>query len=188
MNFLPIMKPRSGSGGFTLVELLVVIAIISVLAVLGFGNYVNSIRRSRDASRKSDLGNMVSALRLYYNDRGAYPCGNGSFQMLGCPANPPRNTACNWGTDLFGYGSDVFTPQLPKDPQSAVNQYRYYSVPAAASCTPGTGATQFMVGAFLEAADDPGIKASQAKCATVAASVGVSFTGALANMYVVCAY
>ncbi len=59
--------------GFTLIELLVVISLIGVLATLVIANMNSARERARDASRKSDLRNIQTALRLYYNDKGSYP-------------------------------------------------------------------------------------------------------------------
>ena len=59
--------------GFTLIELLVVISIIGILATLISANLNAARSRGRDAVRKSDLKNIQTALRLYYNDNGGYP-------------------------------------------------------------------------------------------------------------------
>ena len=59
--------------GFTLIELLVVISLIGVLATLVIANMNSARERARDAQRKSDLRNIQTALRLYYNDNGEYP-------------------------------------------------------------------------------------------------------------------
>jgi general secretion pathway protein G len=59
--------------GFTLVELLVVIAIIALLALLGGANYIQSLKRGRDARRKGDLEQLRAALEMYRTDNNAYP-------------------------------------------------------------------------------------------------------------------
>lgn len=58
---------------FTLIELLVVISLIGILATLVIANMNSARERARDATRKSDLRNIQTALRLYYNDNGGYP-------------------------------------------------------------------------------------------------------------------
>ena len=63
-------KPK----GFTLIELLIVIAIISVLSALGAVAYSRAQMKARDTQRKSALFDMASALQVYHNDRGYYPC------------------------------------------------------------------------------------------------------------------
>jgi len=59
--------------GFTLIELLVVISLIGILATLVIANMNAARERARDATRKSDLRNIQTALRLYYNDNNSYP-------------------------------------------------------------------------------------------------------------------
>jgi general secretion pathway protein G len=64
---------------FTLIELLVVIALIGILSTLVIANLNSARERSRDAQRKSDIRNIQTALRMYYNDTGTYmspPFGN----------------------------------------------------------------------------------------------------------------
>lgn len=59
--------------GFTLLEILVTITIIGILAAVISGNFVNSLKKGRDAKRKADLGQIRAALELYYEDNKAYP-------------------------------------------------------------------------------------------------------------------
>lgn len=59
--------------GFTLVELLVVISIIAILVAATSSSFINSQKRSRDASRKSELKNLSNALNMYYADKGKFP-------------------------------------------------------------------------------------------------------------------
>jgi type II secretion system protein G len=58
---------------FTLIELLVVVSIIGILATLVAANLYSARSRARDAERKSDLKNISTALRIYYNDKTIYP-------------------------------------------------------------------------------------------------------------------
>jgi prepilin-type N-terminal cleavage/methylation domain-containing protein len=67
---------------FSLIELMVVMAIIAILAFMGVANFSSSIRRSRDAVRKSDLSNLQQALVLYRADTGTYPTENGETQSV----------------------------------------------------------------------------------------------------------
>lgn len=59
--------------GFTLVELLVVIAIIGLLATIAFISLNSARGKARDAKRVSDIRQVMSALELYYADKGGYP-------------------------------------------------------------------------------------------------------------------
>ncbi len=55
--------------GFTLMELLIVIAMLAILATAGVGSYIQSLKRGRDASRKSDIRQIQKALELYIQDQ-----------------------------------------------------------------------------------------------------------------------
>lgn len=73
----------NGRHGFTLVELLVSIGIIATLSAILLPNFMGAREKARDAQRIQDLGSMRSALRLYYNDKQAYPTGTATMLGLG---------------------------------------------------------------------------------------------------------
>ncbi|MFH1575783.1 MAG: type II secretion system protein [Candidatus Nealsonbacteria bacterium] len=58
---------------FTLIELLVVIAIIGLLSSVVLVSMQSTRGKARDARRKSDLRQIVSAIELYYVDHEHYP-------------------------------------------------------------------------------------------------------------------
>ena len=66
-------KKGGGSEGFTLIELLIVIAIIGILAVVLLVQLGGSRGKARDAKRISDIGQIQTAVELYYNDNNKYP-------------------------------------------------------------------------------------------------------------------
>jgi prepilin-type N-terminal cleavage/methylation domain-containing protein len=86
--------------GFTLIELLVVVALIGILATLVMANFTAARSRSRDAQRKSDLRQISTALRLYYNDNGSFPVASG----------------IPWGAQWTGTGGNVYMNVVPNDP------------------------------------------------------------------------
>lgn len=59
--------------GFTIIEILVVIIIIGVLASIVVFSVINYIIKSRDATRKSDLRQLETALSVYFSENGSYP-------------------------------------------------------------------------------------------------------------------
>ena len=104
--------------GFTLVELLVVVSLIGVLATLVLANLNSARERARDAERKSDLRNIQTALRLYYNDNGGYPTSS-SGSINGCDG-----ASCTWGSAWID-GSITYMNILPADPLSPTQDYVY---------------------------------------------------------------
>ena len=108
------------NSAFTLIELLVVISIIAILATLLIAN-MNAIRgRARDTARKSDLRNIQTALRLYYNDYGVYP-GDYEYKINGCGIGGLRT--CEWGGS-FASDEHTYMSILPADP-SPDRSYTY---------------------------------------------------------------
>jgi prepilin-type N-terminal cleavage/methylation domain-containing protein len=64
---------RWSRSGFTLIELLVVIAIIAILAATLMPVFSSATDRARVTECRSNLTHIAIALRMYYNDQGAYP-------------------------------------------------------------------------------------------------------------------
>ena len=98
------------SNGFTLIELLVVVSLIGVLATLVIANMNSARERARDAQRKSDLRNIQTGLRLYYNDNGGYPL-KAEFDSF-------------WGSE-WSDGDVTYMNILPNDPLSPNQVYTY---------------------------------------------------------------
>ena len=88
------MKKNKDSG-FTLLELLIVISIIAILSValVIVLNPAETLRKSRDAQRLSDLSTMKTAIGLYLTSAATPTLGNASSNAT-CKTTP----ATVWGT------------------------------------------------------------------------------------------
>jgi len=120
--------------GFTLIEMLVVISIIGILATLVAANLNSARSRARDAERKSDIKNIQTALRLYYNDFGSYPPnsgGAGGGNIEGCGSSAPYTSLCPWRSEwavTVNGAKTVYMSTLPGDPLTLTQSYRYISI------------------------------------------------------------
>jgi len=104
----PISKrvARTLSAGFTLIELMVVLLIIGVLAALIVPNVLDRADDARVTAAKTDVTNLMQALKLYRLDNQRYPTAEqGLNALLTKPTTTPVPN--NWKTYL---------DQLPKDP------------------------------------------------------------------------
>ena len=115
-------------------ELLIAIAILGILAVVGMGNYFTSLKKGRDARRKSDLEQVQKALEMYYNDHGQYPI-DSEFDLN-----------LSWGEE-FTIGPTTYMTKLPEDPKTSSNYKYYYATDA--------DGTYFQLYACLENTNDP---------------------------------
>lgn len=115
---------------FTLIELLVVISIIAIISTLLMANLNAARERGRDAARKADLRNIQTALRLFYNDYGAYPAngtGANTGKIVGCgQSTSPGPFTCEYGS-AWSADDKVIMSTLPKDPLPG-QQYQYVRV------------------------------------------------------------
>ncbi len=103
--------------GFTLIEVMVVIIILGILAVLVVPKVISRPDDARRAAARSDINNLMTALKMYRLDNQSYPSTEQGLQALVAkPATPP--VPANWKTG--GY-----VERLPKDPWG--REYRYLS-------------------------------------------------------------
>ena len=97
---------RRVQSGFTLIELMVVLLIIGVLAALIVPNVLDRADDARVTAAKTDVNNLMQALKLYKLDNQRYPTAEQGLQaLLTKPTTAP--VPMNWKTYL-----DL----LPNDP------------------------------------------------------------------------
>ena len=92
--------------GFTLIELMVVLVIIGVLAALIVPNVLDRADDARVTAAKTDVNNLVQALKLYRLDNQRYPTAEQGLQAL--LTKPTTNPVPpNW---------KPYLEKLPNDP------------------------------------------------------------------------
>ncbi|MDE5152362.1 type II secretion system major pseudopilin GspG, partial [Paenibacillus larvae subsp. larvae] len=76
--------------GFTLIELMVVLVIIGVLAALIVPNVIDRADDARVTAARTDITNIVQALKLYRLDNQRYPTAEQGLQaLIAKPTNGP---------------------------------------------------------------------------------------------------
>lgn len=154
-------KQSHNRRGFTLIELMVVVSVIAVLSTVGLVTYTNAQKNSRDAKRKADLGQIQSALELYYNINGRYPKTPDDGGGFGNSWNGSTDSDPDqwWITDNGGTGiklNETYINLMPKDPINDGSKplvYIYKSNSSWAGC-PQSG-KWYALGAWLENSSDP---------------------------------
>lgn len=72
---------KKSAKGFTLIELMLVVAIVGLLAAIAIPKFGNMVDKAREAAVKANIGNLRSALAIYYADN------EGIYPMYGIPFN-----------------------------------------------------------------------------------------------------
>ena len=99
--------------GFTLIELMVVLVIIGVLAALIVPNVLDRADDARVTAARTDINNLMQALKLYRLDNQRYPSTEQGLQAL--VSNPKTGALpANW---------KPYVEKLPNDPWARPYQY-----------------------------------------------------------------
>ena len=113
MNSLRSTFQRRIQAGFTLIELMVVLVIIGVLAALIVPNVLDRADDARATAARTDVNNLMQALKLYRLDNQRYPSSEQGLSALvtrpSAGAIPP-----NW---------KPYLEKLPNDPWGRPYQY-----------------------------------------------------------------
>lgn len=101
------------AAGFTLIELMVVLVIIGVLAALIVPNVLDRTDDARATAARTDVHNIMQALKLYKLDNQRFPTAEQGLQaLIARPTAPPLPG--NWRPYL---------EKLPNDPWGRPYQY-----------------------------------------------------------------
>ena len=99
--------------GFTLIEMMVVLAIIGVLAALVIPNVLGRADEARVTAARTDVANLMQALKLYKLDNQQYPSTEqGLAALVNKPTQEPVPGAWRHYLD-----------KLPQDPWGRAYQY-----------------------------------------------------------------
>ena len=79
---IPTPNRKRRARGFTLIELMVVLVIIGVLAALIVPNVLDRADDARVTAARTDVNNLMQALKLYKLDNQRYPSGEQGLQAL----------------------------------------------------------------------------------------------------------
>ena len=109
----PLVARLRRAAGFTLIELMVVLVIIGVLAALIVPNVLDRTDDARATAARTDVHNLMQALKLYRLDNQRYPSSEQGLQaLISKPTTAPL--PLNWRPYL---------EKLPNDPWGRPYQY-----------------------------------------------------------------
>lgn len=152
---------KTAAKGFTLIELMVAISIVAILATVGLVQYGSAQKIARDSKRKQDLRSIATALELYRQTNGRYPCtpDEGFFSHVE-PSTwlKDNNSSCNPSKSF----DNAYINMLPTDPKnnnaivngSGAYSYMYWAGGTAGGNCPTTRGRYYYLATRLENPND----------------------------------
>lgn len=153
--------------------------ILLIIVGISLPNFLVSLRRARDAQRRSDIGAIKDSLLRYQADFGYFPF-SVDGKIAACEPVTKKDeltyvfSACEWGKDALKDLSDPsyspYIAKLPLDPDHAKGiAYLYFS-----------NGSRFQIYAALEGKDeaeyDPAILKRNSACGSKICNFGKSFS------------
>lgn len=139
--------------GFTLIELMVVITIIGLLATTVLASMQNSRVAARDAQRVQEARQLVTALELYRNQNGRYPCSGGSLLCAaGSVGGAAEVTLKNTTGTYAGMAATIRTGLnfQPNNDSANATAIRYRVRSGSGNSNDNTDPTSYSIVVFLE--------------------------------------
>jgi type IV pilus assembly protein PilA len=99
----PLVRPRRGERGFTLIELMVVVLIIAILITIAIPTFLGARQRTQNRAAQSNARNALTAEKTYYTDAQVY-----SEQPADMTAIEPSLTYTNVAASMAATGNVVY--------------------------------------------------------------------------------
>ena len=103
---------------FSLIELMIVIVIMAVLAAIIIPKFQDQSRRSKEASLKSDLSQVRTAIATFQADSGFYPLTLSALAATSAPSNGYDTSAVSQTIAAANWHGPYITGTVPSDPVS----------------------------------------------------------------------
>lgn len=146
---------------FNKAEIVWISVIFLILFAISYPNFIVSLRRARDVTRKSDIGAIANGLNEFFEDFGTYPLSSEDGRIIGClkegttPGVDKKErltvdlSPCKWGEepliDLTPGSTKIYLSVVPVDPNNSKEvKYRYFS-----------NGRKFQIFTALEGSDEP---------------------------------
>ena len=112
------VKNRAWRRAFTLIELLVVIVVIAVLAAIILPKFANQGKRSKEATLKSNLRLLRSAVSTFQTDTGAFPATLAALSATSAPASGLDTGGSSATITAADWRGPYIDGTIPNDPVS----------------------------------------------------------------------